>query len=334
MNHRIQYLRAIAALLVVWHHALGQIDIPNGMFNESFGIGGVDIFFVISGYIMAKVVSSENVRPLDFLINRFIRIAPMYWLTTLSLVTAHHFRPDLFKQTATNLATIAQSLLFIPHFSLSHTDKIWPILVPGWTLNYEMFFYVVFAISLAFRQRTLVITAIFISAVVLGQLNPPTSAIGIFYSSPIVFEFLAGILIFRLSQRDDVRWAPHLTTGLAALGAWFIWVEHSEYLPHLITPLGAFLLVLGCALKSQAARPLALLLAIGNASYSIYLSHIFTLGVLRTVWFKVSQQPMPSEHIWPFLLAAMLASTCVGYGVYAWIERPIQSRLKVQQKQT
>ena len=334
MNHRIQYLRAIAALLVVWHHALGQVDIPSGMFNETFGTGGVDIFFVISGYIMAKVVSSEHARPLEFLVNRFKRIAPMYWLTTLSLVTAHHFRPDLFKQTATSLVAIAQSLLFIPHFSLSHTDKIWPILVPGWTLNYEMFFYVVFAISLVFRYRMMFISAVFSGVVVLGQLIAPTSATGIFYSNPIVFEFLAGILIFKLSQRDDVRWGTHLTTGLVILGAWLIWVERAEMAPHLITPMGAFLLVLGCALKPQATPPMRTLLAIGNASYSIYLSHIFTLGVLRTLWVKVSQHPVPPEHIWLFLMAAMLMSTCVGYCVYAWVEKPIQSRLKDQHKKT
>src|ERR1019366_2869669 len=142
--HPIQYLRGIAALMVVWHHGVGQLATLETYFPFRFGTSGVDLFFVISGFIMVVTTAGRDVTPTEFIARRFVRVVPLYWVLTLALAATALVAPSLFRSVTLTAVSLIQSLLFIPHFSPSHAGMIWPVLVPGWTLNYEMFFYVVF----------------------------------------------------------------------------------------------------------------------------------------------------------------------------------------------
>jgi peptidoglycan/LPS O-acetylase OafA/YrhL len=122
----IQALRAIAALSVVLYH----IDIIG------IGSSGVDIFFVISGFVIAK--SGSNVDAVQFYSRRLFRIVPIYWIGTILVFGIAIVAPHLLKHTDADLADLIRSLIFIPYLKSSGLAQ--PVLFLGWTLNYEMFF--------------------------------------------------------------------------------------------------------------------------------------------------------------------------------------------------
>ena len=142
----IQHLRAIAALSVALFHACqwSQID---------FGIGaaGVDLFFVISGFVMWTVTAGREAAPLTFLRRRVIRVAPLYWIVTLALVAGALVFPQRFPEVEPRADHILLSLAFIQH--MNPAGQPFPILAPGWTLNYEAVFYLVFASTLILPVR-------------------------------------------------------------------------------------------------------------------------------------------------------------------------------------
>ena len=138
----IQYLRAVAALMVVFHHIINAKPwLFNPLENYPSLATGVDIFFVISGFIM--YVAARNEAPLEFLKKRIIRIVPLYWVATLAFVIVKT-KLHIFSLTPEDWLHIAKSLAFIPHHDPTNPGKIWPYLIQGWTLNYEMFFYLIF----------------------------------------------------------------------------------------------------------------------------------------------------------------------------------------------
>jgi exopolysaccharide production protein ExoZ len=112
---------------------------------DTFGGGGVDIFFVISGFIMVYTTQSHHVGPFSFFVNRVVRIVPIYWLLTLAVFTLAVIAPHLLGATRAAPSELLKSLLFIP-FAKSN-GAVQPILFLGWTLNYEMFFYMLFALG-------------------------------------------------------------------------------------------------------------------------------------------------------------------------------------------
>src|SRR5271167_3100007 len=120
----IQYLRGIAALMVVWCHGLRQvhgvsdfIDIP------TFGAYGVDIFFVISGFIMTVTTWDKPITPRQFFVLRIIRVVPLYWLVTLAAVGLAIAAPGAFRSLKFDAISIAKSLFFVPYDSLSEPGK-------------------------------------------------------------------------------------------------------------------------------------------------------------------------------------------------------------------
>ena len=128
----IQLLRAIAALSVVYTHstAAGDYNFPPA------GAFGFDIFFIISGFIIAYMVSGNTE---NFLVKRIIRIAPLYVLATIVMTMTVAFFPNLIGSTTISFSGFIKSVLFIP----GPENRGYPILGQGWTLNFEMFFYFV-----------------------------------------------------------------------------------------------------------------------------------------------------------------------------------------------
>ncbi|MCR5875270.1 acyltransferase [Phenylobacterium sp. J426] len=134
----IQYLRGIAAFAVLVFHAAERA-------GGHFGVGaaGVDVFFVISGFIMWVVTCRKTPSPGDFLMRRVQRIVPLYWAATLLVVGVALAIPGSFPNLQVSFEALLKSLFFVPYHDAG--GLIAPLIVPGWTLNYEMFFYLLFA---------------------------------------------------------------------------------------------------------------------------------------------------------------------------------------------
>jgi exopolysaccharide production protein ExoZ len=310
----IQYLRAFAALLVVLHHARNpQLWLYNPMADNVFAARGVDIFFVISGFIMYTAARDEPVA--TFAWRRFWRVIPLYWLATLTWVGI-----GLALGTGFSRLNVARSLALIPFKNPSFEGHIWPVLVPGWTLMYEMFFYAIFALALISGRLVGATTAIVLGLVAVGLLFSPTGAAGVTYTSPLMIEFVVGIWLgvaFR-RLRFPVLW-PLLPAGIVALP--FADLAKFYAMPPGLIP--AALIVAGAlALEQRIQVPrIATGKLLGDASYSIYLFHtIIKIGSDKFV------EALPLAG--PVQFAAMITVTMVGttlggIAVYRWIERPL-----------
>ena len=192
----LQQLRAIAALMVVLYHArMPHYPTWNG---HEFGTLGVDLFFVISGFVIYWVTRRETSFR-RYLLRRLVRIVPLYWMLTLLMAAAVLLAPQLFKQTVFELAHFLKSLAFVPTVNPSRLNEITPLLTPGWTLNYELFFYLSFGFVFFFcgssRWRIPLFSALLLALVIAGRIFAASDPVILTYTSPKLLEFLAGIWI-------------------------------------------------------------------------------------------------------------------------------------------
>lgn len=233
--HFIQAARAIAAWLVVTDHALLEIsgnapDNPVTHLAWWLGGAGVYMFFVISGFIMVHI-SWENFgkrgASADFLGRRIIRIVPLYWLATLAALASHKVWAT--HGTHAGWMDLAYSLAFIPYFS--GEDGWYPILPGGWTLNYEMMFYAVFALGLTL-PRKLALPTVGTALVALIFVGPYFGNGAVAYlASPIVLWFLLGMglaIIFHWREFAEPAWIAKSAKLLEPFGD----ASYSTYLVH------------------------------------------------------------------------------------------------------
>lgn len=326
--HPIQYLRGIAALMVVWHHALEQLPGLSAHFPLRFGTSGVDLFFVISGFIMVVTTFGKSVTPAQFLARRLVRVGPLYWVLTCCLVAMVLVAPSLFRSVHLTPGHLAQSLLFIPHLSPSHPGMIWPVLVPGWTLNYEMFFYAVFAAALVFRHSLPVLVGTLSGLVAAGYLfGPFDNAIAQTYTDPILLEFVLGAVVGRLWLAGVALSFPTSFVAMA-IGTVCLLLRDMPPLGIYTQLAGAVLVVCGALNDRFAAKRSALLLLLGDASYSIYLTHLFALGVLRWAWSASNLAVSSTAAALSFMGLGLACSAIVGWLVYRWVEVPLLARMR------
>ena len=313
--HGIQYLRAFAALAVVFFHAAER----NG-FAFAIGAAGVDVFFVISGFIMWVIVERRRVSPGRFLKERLRRIVPVYWLATAVMVAGG--LAGLFPNLVLTAGHVTASLFFVPMRSPS-SGEIWPVLVQGWTLNYEMFFYGVFAACLVLpvRLRLSVVALVFLCAVTLGFAIESDNALFVTYTRPIILEFVAGMLIGRLWLAGSIAgrlWAFALVVASLA-GFLAIAVLKLPFDEWTCGPLAIALVYGTASLERNGGISLLKLPALlGAASYSIYLWHTFAISLAAKAGAILGLGAALT-----FVLSAF-AGIAVGLCAYALVERPLQ----------
>ncbi|MGB0919773.1 MAG: acyltransferase family protein [Alphaproteobacteria bacterium] len=189
----IQVLRAVAALMVVLLHLCGELmRHVDGLDKNYFIIGGsgVDIFFVISGFIICYTTrNTQSIK--TFAIKRLARIIPLYSILTLGLFVILSIAPQFAYSSEASWPNLIQSLLFIPHEG--PTGSVKPLLKLGWTLNYEMLFYTVFAVALlAGKWRILVASTVFLVAVAFGQFYQGNNVPLVFGQTPSFWNFCSG----------------------------------------------------------------------------------------------------------------------------------------------
>jgi exopolysaccharide production protein ExoZ len=321
----IQYLRAVAASLIAFQHAMGVPAFVH--YAAHFGTVGVDLFFVISGYIMWTTTERRDRGPLAFWLARIVRVVPLYWMFTAAYVAAALITPGSFFVVNLDPGHIVQSFLFVPaeHPTLG---LVAPVYTLGWTLNYEMFFYLLFGLCLFVpwqRLRFAVLAAIFLVLVAIGWVIEPRGPILRTYTDPIMLEFLAGIVLAILSTRlmRCGTWA-----GLMLLTAATLWVAgvygYGLDLPRIVSHgVPAVVAVAGALIIEPAtrARPNRLGLLLGDASYSIYLAHpfaqrLFLLGVNRTVGLATVSPTL-------YVFTAFVVGIVGGVISHLAIERPL-----------
>ncbi len=344
----LQALRAIAAGMVVLEHARMTYSAKVSAVGESaltmldLGDFGVRLFFCISGFII--FTSAAKLMPgffsaVNFSVRRLIRIVPLYWCATLIYAAklALQGAPPTFQE-------LAYSLLFIPY--LDETGLMRPVLGAGWTLNFEMFFYAVLAISLFLdrRLRLPVVSAAMLALLASrasGVFGPQASLFGnalfllaesylLFFVAGMVIGYLIDVRVFKLFARIPSRltlWVLLvLSLGGPAAIFWLAPNAGASIAMQLALCTVCVLLCVHCRNNASQARPSlfqkAVVLA-GDGSYSTYLTHGFVMGPAARVIsaFQLGVAP------WLFSIAMVVACTAVGMILYRYFEHPLLTAL-------
>jgi exopolysaccharide production protein ExoZ len=335
-------LRAVAAYLVVFVHLSELLpETPITTFLHDKGYSGVDLFFVISGFIMVYTTSLKKISASQFLLNRIRRIVPLYYSATLFVFGIAVTFPLIFQNTSPDFYALLKSLAFVP-FEKS-PGRIYPLYYLGWTLNYEMFFYMIFALSLSFwyEMRVVLCATVILGLVLFGRyIGDPSNVILYFYSQPIMLDFSLGMILALL--RDQILTTmrrisvlPWLTLSFGIVSLLTASSLLSIAPPLYAPPTNTFVTFgLPAALIAMAAiglddvktrgQPWQCFQEIGDASYSIYLSHFFIVGAL-TAFANHIHLP-PTLRIILALITIPLTAI-VGICLFHFFERPVRSIL-------
>jgi peptidoglycan/LPS O-acetylase OafA/YrhL len=328
----IQWLRAIAAIMVTVHHATYFSDLLSGQTaRELWGFSswffGVHIFFVVSGFIMIHTTHNfgEPGAWRQFLARRLIRVVPLYWVLTTLMVVGVVLSPHSLEIAADKVQYILGSYFFLP--VLRTEGDLRPILGQGWTLDYEMFFYVAFALAVLVPRRwgILALTLIFAGLVWLGRNLSNDTPVLFTWTDGLILEFLFGVFVGLAYERN---WRlPGWAATISILSGAGLVIANLQGPTFLVAGVPATLIVggfvLGPALQDSLAT--SWLTRVGDASYSLYLTHVFVLNLAYKIWTMIVGEKLPASA---FLGASILVSILIGLMVYQLVERPMTNFLQ------
>lgn len=341
----IQALRGIASVLVLIAHAVdvslhsGPWFGPEWMPLSNFGAFGVDIFFVISGFVMpysleGKFGARESAR---FLVHRWIRIAPPYLIVTAGILVG-----DLFRGREVSSISVLNAVLFVPILDTETYTE--PPLSIGWTLSFEFTFYLIVAVLLWLGSRRLALNIVLTLAglSLLGMLVPGAPYIIEWVTNPMLLEFAMGTVCYVIWRSGSVA---RLGTALRIIGVLAVVVLivqifvgygdisessrafHSQtaWLRVLLWGIPATAIFLA-ALTTVDNRSNSMLhrfgMELGDASYSIYLVHLPLIGLVAVAMSSVS---MPGFVILPVCVMVGLAA---GFAYFRAVESPVTRWLR------
>ena len=336
-------LRGIAAILVTAFHfcltaqQYGAADSnPIYDFMLTSGLAGVDIFFCISGFVMMVTAARgglTRLAPANFLIRRTVRILPLYWLATTGFI--------VLVLAVNAMKSGIGSALALPEFDPGYLVKsylLWPAhnpadhaLMPfveqGWTLSYEIVFYVVFALAAWRFIRPVAIVAVLFAAMFalyfIGGILSPTPELREFFNNSIFLEFVLGAAVFVIVQRWR-RWGFACLVGGAVLfcGLSYL-IPGAERVVYWGIP--AALLLYGVVATEGNWRYPRILRVIGDASYSLYLTH----GMLIYLYGGLLKRDVLglTRHQNLVIAAGIVLAVLLSLVVYRWVERPLTDAL-------
>lgn len=331
----IQAARGFAANLVVLSHlSIVELKYTTGDVLPActfYGIAGVDLFFVLSGFIMVAV-AGHYTGPVDFLWRRATRIYPTYWLLSLPLVALAIVAPSFINSSVQTPISLWRSFFLIP-------DTTVPLLAVGWTLVHELYFYLVFSIFLALRIPILVgvvgwgVILLLIVATFPDQLAIfPLLRVA---TSPLTVEFMMGLTVGVLWTRG---WAAGaILAGVVALAGLMLSIIHIAPIlslstnPHIdgwrvvIFGLPSALLVYtitGLERLRPLLRPKTLMVALGDWSYSTYLVHVLVISAVGRMLFLFAPNGGVIASV-TLIATGLIAANLVGAGVHTLFERPV-----------
>lgn len=341
----IQMLRAVAALMVVVHHAEAEALIvaarQGGDFRPSGLLpwqAGVDVFFVISGFIIVHAA-----RPLygmpggwrRFLAHRIARLVPLYWLASALYLAIALTVPVLLSDGAGGFVEpgfVVASFLLWP--VLDPDGRAQPLYSLGWTLQFEMAFYLLFAAALAVGSSRRGVFALVAGSlgllaalhVVVSDLPMPLA----FWSAPVGLEFALGAAI-GLARAEGLRLSalPRLSLALAGLSLLAVAPEPDALTRPLVFGLPAMLLVAAAGLGApdghgEGGLAQRFLIGLGDASYALYLVHPFVLRGARGV-ITGTALPVPA---WASVAVMIALAVLAALLVHRFVERPLVRRAR------
>ena len=324
MLYSLQALRAFAAWVVVCHHFM-QIFFdfhatgPIGQLLTDRGAVGVDIFFVISGLVIYLSTCDKTVEPRQFLLNRALRIVPAYWFYTALMAALLLAFSQWMPHQEFDWHHLLLSLLFIPAENPGGYG-LYPTLNVGWTLNFEMFFYLLFGLAFLVRHRhlqLLMTAALLLLSEVLGRLG----LLSHFYNNGIIYEFLLGIGLGVVYRRGLIRegfWVPLALLAVAGYALYHL--DASQRLLHWGLP--SAMIVLAFVSMEPWFKGNQVLKALGDCSYSVYLIHVL---VLYAGWFASERLGLN-----PYLVFALCVPSIglMSWFSYRWLERGLYRRMQ------
>ncbi len=348
----IQVIRFFAVFFVIITHAISRAMrlYPNHVVEQSFLYKGavlshigVDLFFIISGFIMITT-QYENFgnwkNILIFLKKRVIRIVPLYWILSSLALFLLTFFPYLFSfGQKPQLLWALSSFLFLPATS-SAGDVFSPILGLGWTLNYEMYFYIIFGLILIMPRYLAIsfITLFFLASAMLSTFFEFSSPFLIQSTSWILLEFILGIFL-GLLYKKNVKLPKLIGLSLIVLGSILIIItplflpditsfKNLEYGLHtfrfLFWGIPSAITISGFIFSFPYFLAGTWLEKLGNASYSLYLIQAFSLPATGLLLKKYMHMNLDSNV---FISLLTLCTLCLGYTLYIYLEKPLTSYL-------
>ncbi len=337
----IQIGRAIAALMVVGVHSVdaarrgGLGDLADTWPALAvIGSSGVDLFFVISGFVMAHVIAGSGAAPgiCDFLGRRIERIVPLFLLVSVAFILVDPFGEPFAWQS------IAYSATILPVFDGQGYHA--PVLFVGWTLGFEFAFYALVAIALsgaahaAPRRAVWRLLWLTIGAALVGLIIQPGWAPLRLIANPLQAEFALGVGLWLLFDAGSLpRWAGVTTiVGVAVLlseVAFGVGVPMSAHFSEAVSGISGparlidwglpwALVLAGLIGRTPSGAVARLLCRIGDSSYSLYLTHVFAMAM--AVWLAGAdgfRQPVI------FVGLAVGFALALGFAVHRYIERPL-----------
>lgn len=328
----IQALRFLAAFTVVVTHSsfytVERLNDALGIYTA--GANGVRLFFVISGFVMILSSGRLEGTPLGwraFALRRIVRIIPIYWAINAIKLAILLATPGAVLHAKLDWIFILKSLLFIPAINVD--GEMHPFLGVGWTLNFEMFFYLLFTLALIARVGP----TRFLAPILVGMslLYPVARAhhwpIPLqFWADPIVLDFLAGMILARLVQRGVFRLPAGVALLLIVAGLIYLFGQvprigvYGELRFSLMMTLASLAVVAGAVAIDDRLTPFIpkAVLFMGGASYALYLIHPIVAPFPPTVLAKIGlHMPMPA------IVASIVAAMIAGALAYRFIEEPV-----------
>ncbi|WP_319558021.1 acyltransferase [Thiomicrorhabdus sp.] len=317
MIYSIQYMRAIAAILVLLSH-IGMKSVQNstgvlGWF-QGFGGIGVDLFFIISGFIMAYITQVKETTLPSFFKARFIRILPLYWFLTTAALIVYLFFPGLVNSSGGETSIVCSYLLIPSEYKYLVNN--------GWTLSYEFYFYFLFALAMfaSYQYRNAIAATILLILVILGIIYDHQA----FLLSDFLLEFLFGIFVFCVFFKNEfIKGYFYSSLFLIISAALFFLLDTNiraidNGFPMLFLFI-SILLLEAIFINNQGNVFLKFFERIGDSSYSLYLIHPFVLSLCALVFGKV----FPIEYPWIYAFFLFGISLLGGYWCYVFIEKKL-----------
>lgn len=352
MIKNIQYLRFIAAFLVILAHANFQMyGIPAQLTN--MGGFGVDIFFIVSGFIMPYIIfggmytenTQAKISAIEFLWRRITRIWPIYFLTIMTILAIsaavvtgviENPTPGLayfFNGSKIDGRWLLETLTF------THWERA-PILGIGWTLQVEFMFYVAIAVILSLRVKTLEgleagLLIFFFASFLLSTFSPIANS----FANAMILEFMLGVFLYRIVSKGvllpkyvailiiiaTIPLVLMIDKNAAIRGLGFLYRPIAWGIP-------AFFLTWAALSIERITPSIKGVELLGDASYSLYLTHGFFAPVFIFMW----ERSGLTEHTtwWVYLIAYVIACQGLAIATHLYIEKPLNNiiRLKTQVK--
>jgi exopolysaccharide production protein ExoZ len=330
----IRHLRVFAAVLVVLFHSdMYLTRLYGGAFSPpGFGTAGTDFFLVLGGFILVYTNVGKSDGPFRFLLRRLLRLAPLYWFMTAAMVLLLLMLPDVFTTTRFEWRHFVSSLLFLP-YPHPVLGVLQPFLFPGWVLNYFIAFAAVFAAlyRLPMTTRIGAMIALFSMVQILALMFPNENRFLDFYGFPIAIDFEVGMLVAVLYLSDVQIPATGLLLALAASAALVALGTHLGVAKGASRTVywgtsAAGILMASVFVERRWGWPrIEILSRLGDASYAVYLSGIFSLSLVSHALQKL--QLIPQVGRGTALMLFMAAAFAGGFVVHNLIEMPLTTFL-------